>query len=91
MNTREQILNFIDEQHFNVGFVAPPDFQPTLAFKLTNHNSNTSDSFSVNSVDEAKDLVISFISTANRDEIFSNDFYNEDKELFLRVGVKLPI
>lgn len=73
-----------------VGFTTPFDYRPTLGFKLANIESNTSESFSVNSVDEAEDLVISFISTATKGDIFVNNVYSEDKPLFLRVKVILP-
>jgi len=90
MSTREQILDFIEQEHLRVGFTTPFDYHPTLGFKLTNVESNTSESFSVSSVDEAENIVISFISTAQIGEIFVNDIYSEDKPLFLRVGVILP-
>ena len=90
MSTREQIIDFIEQQHTRVGFIASSDYQPTLGFKLTNVDSKASNSFSVASVDEAENLVISFISTFKKGNIFINDIYNENKDLFLLVKVILP-
>ncbi len=90
MSTREQIIDFIGQEHTRFGFIASSDYQPTLGFKLTNVDSKTNESFSVSSVNEAEDLVISFISTAIKGEIFVNDIYSEDSPLFLRVGIIFP-
>ena len=78
MTTREQIVNFIEQEYNRVGF------------KLSNMDSKTSESFRVSSLNEAEDIVISFISTVSKGAIFTNDIFNEDKDLFLRVKVILP-
>lgn len=90
MTKREQIIAYIEQEHFRVGFTDMFDYSPKLAFKLTNIDSKTNESFSVTSADEAEELVISFISTSKKGEIFTNDIYSEDKDLFLRVKTVLP-
>lgn len=90
MSIREQIIEFINEQFFRVGFTAPLGYSTELGFKISNVDSKSSDSFSVKSLEEAEDLVISFIPTATKGNIFINDDYSEDKPLFLRVKVILP-
>lgn len=90
MVTRERITKYIDQEHNRAGFYISSEYSPNLGFKLTNFDSKTNESFSVSSVNEAEDLVISFISTAQKSEIFVNDIYSEDKPLFLRVGIILP-
>lgn len=91
MSTREQIINYIEQEHNRLGFTPSFDYQPTLGFKLSNTDTKTSESFSVSSVDEAEDIAISFISTVAKGEIFTNDTYSEDKDLFLKVKVILPV
>uniref|UniRef100_UPI00404AD692 hypothetical protein n=1 Tax=Flavobacterium sp. TaxID=239 RepID=UPI00404AD692 len=90
MSTREQIINFIEQEHNRLGFTPSFDYQLTLGFKLSNTDNKTSESFSVSSLDEAEDVVISFISTVTKGEIFTNDIFDESKNLFLRVKVILP-
>ena len=90
MVRKEQITKYIDQEHNRAGFSISSEYSPNLAFKLTNFDSNSDDSFPVSSVDEAEDLVISFISTAIKGEIFVNDIYSEGSPLFLRVKVILP-
>ena len=90
MKKREQIVNYIEQKHKDVGFTTYSEYCPNLGFKVTNIDSQTDNSFLVDSVDEAESLVISFISTAQKGNIFVNDIYTEDKPLFLRVNVILP-
>ena len=90
MTTREQIVNFIEQEYNRVGFTPSFNYQPTLGFKLSKMDSKTSESFRVSSLNEAEDIVISFISTVSKGAIFTNDIFNEDKDLFLRVKVILP-
>ena len=87
MTIREQISDYIDNEHKRLAFTPTFAYHPTLAFKLTNDNSDLSKSFEFDSVDDAEDLVISFISTAKKGKIFINDEYKEDKQLFLKVLV----
>lgn len=91
MTTRKNILNFVQCEFDRVAFTPTVDYKPTLGFKVTNNNLDTNDVFRVSSLKEAEDLVISFIPTALKGEIFINDIYNENKDLFLRVKVFLPI
>ena len=90
MTKRGQIVNYIEQKHKDVGFTTYSEYSPNLGFKLTNIDSQSDNSFAVDSVDEAESLVISFISTAQKGNIFVNDIYTEDKPLFLRVGVIFP-
>ena len=87
MTLRDQIQEFINEYHFRIGFTPNYDYEPVLGFKLTNVDCESSNLFKVGSLKEAEDLVISFISTAKRGEIFTNDVYDENKELFIKVFV----
>ena len=90
MSTREQVIDFIEQEHIRIAFTPSFNYSPILGFKLTNINHNTSDSFSVASVDEAENLAISFISTLQKGNIFISNDYDENKKLFLRVKVILP-
>lgn len=90
MNTKEQINQFINEEYIRFGFIASEGHSPELGFKLTNVNTDSSDTFKVGSVDEAEELVISFIPSAIKGYIFTNDTFLEEKPLFLRVKVILP-
>ena len=90
MDLRETIIEYIEQEHNRAGFSISSDYSPNLGFKLTNVDAKSTNSFSVNSVDEAEELVISFISTATKNNIFTYDIYSEDKPLFLRVGVIFP-
>ena len=87
MTIREHISDYIDNEHKRFGFTPTFGYYPNLAFKLTNDNSDLSNSFEFNSIDDAEDLVISFISTAQKGEIFINDEFDEDKQLYLKVLV----
>lgn len=89
-NTILEIKKLIDDKYFQVGFSKEGTHIPTLQFKLTNYNSKTKECFVVDSLNEAEEIVISFIPTAQKGEIFTNDIYNEEKDLFLRVNVVLP-
>lgn len=91
MTTREQIVDFIEQEYNRIGFSTFSDYYPYLGFKLSNTDFKTSESFTVNSLNEAEDIVISFISTAIKGEIFTNDIFSEDKDLFLRVQVIYPV
>ncbi|ELI6456107.1 hypothetical protein SL057_002437 [Flavobacterium psychrophilum] len=84
------INTLIESVYFRVGFSQDGIHSPTLQFKLTNYKSDTEGCFEVNSSEEAEDIVISFITTAQKGSIFTNDVYSEDKDLFLRVNVVLP-
>lgn len=90
MSKREKIVSYIEREHNRVGFSSPSNYFPNLGFKLTNIDSKNTESFSVASVNEAEELVVSFIPTATKGNIFINDIYSEDENLFLRVQIILP-
>jgi hypothetical protein len=90
MSIKTEINNYIEKRHKRFGFTISSDYNPILSFKLTNYNSETSNTFKVVSVKEAEDLVISYISTSEHGNIFVNDIYDEDKELYLKIKVTLP-
>lgn len=87
---QEKIQSYIDTALNRGGLTSNFNYQPILQFKLTNFNTKTDECFKIDSLDLAEDMVISFISTAKKGEIFINDVYDEDKELFLRVNVVIP-
>ena len=87
MILRVKIINFIEKEYKKLGFTHYLDYEPVLAFKLTNIDSKASNSFKVDSVDEAENLVISFSSISKKREIFINDSYDENKNLYLKVKV----
>ena len=89
MSVRQLIVNFIKDEYLRHSIVISPDFEPTLAFGLSNIKSKTSNVFKVKSVAEAEDIVISFISTAQRDKIFSRSEFKESKDLYLTVNLIL--
>jgi hypothetical protein len=90
MSIYDKITEYIQQDLQRVGLSASYNYQPVLGFKLSNHFSSTSNCFAVSSVDEAEDIVISFIPTAVKGAIFINDVYDESKPLFLLVLVVLP-
>lgn len=89
-DTIKKIKEFIEDTCSRVGFSKETDHSPILGFKISNYDTKTDDSFKVGSLDEAEQIVTSFISTAQKGEIFTNDLYQEDKDLFLRVKTVLP-
>ena len=86
----QKIQDFIKEEYLRVGFTNSSDYIPTLGFKISNNDSKTSESFKVKSLEQAEQIVTYFISSAQTGEIFTNDIFQEDKDLFLRVKVILP-
>lgn len=88
--TIQGIKTLIENVYFRAGFSQWGIHSPVLQFKLTNYKSDTEGCFEVSSLEEAEEIVISFITTAKKGEIFTNDIYSEDKDLFLRVNVVLP-
>lgn len=89
MTKRQEIEKSIDKQA-EIAHLVASDYKPMLGFKLTNIDDKTINSISVASLNEAEDLAISFVSTFEKGNVFTNDLFSEDKDLFLRVKLILP-
>jgi hypothetical protein len=84
MTTLDKVINIINQELSRGGFTAF-NYNPSVGFKLTNYNHNSNNCFKVKSINEAEDIVINIISTAQKGNIFNNDVFDENKELFLLV------